>query len=115
MEKILWGLLAGTKGGKNRARIIDALNTRPYNLNQLAEKLSLNYKTVKYHIGVLEKNKIVISASKGYGSLYFISEDMENNFSTFLEIWKASTLNDNHIYSMDNKITSDIYKGLIHH
>lgn len=115
MKKILWELLAGTKGGTNRARIIDALKTRPYNLNQLAERLSLNYKTIKYHIDVLEKNGIVISSAKGYGSLYFLSEDMENNFSTFLEIWKTSTLNDNHIYSMDDKIASDVHKGPIHH
>jgi DNA-binding transcriptional ArsR family regulator len=115
MKKILWGLLASTKGGMNRARIIDALNKRPYNLNQLAEKLSLNYKTIKYHIDVLEKNKIVISESKGYGSLYFLSEDMENNFSTFLDIRRASSLDNNHIYSMEDKIASDISKGLIHH
>ncbi|KUK75095.1 winged helix-turn-helix domain-containing protein, partial [Methanobacterium sp. 42_16] len=56
MRKFLWKLLAGTKGGLNRARIIDELKNRPYNANQLAERLSLNYKTIKYHIEVLEKN-----------------------------------------------------------
>lgn len=27
MNKFLWGILAGTKGGKNRARIMDELKT----------------------------------------------------------------------------------------
>ncbi|HHY00319.1 MAG TPA: ArsR family transcriptional regulator, partial [Methanothermobacter sp.] len=31
MKKILWELLAGTKGGINRARIISILRGRPYN------------------------------------------------------------------------------------
>lgn len=115
MKKILWELLAGTKGGTNRARIIDSLKNRPYNVNQLAERLSLNYKTIKYHINILEKHGIVISESKGYGALYFLSKDMEDNFTTFLEIWEASTVNDNHIYTMKDKIASDVHKGLIHH
>ncbi len=115
MKKILWELLAGSKGGTNRARIIDALKNRPFNANQLAERLSLNYKTIKYHIGVLEENDIIISTSKGYGALYFLSEDMENNFAIFLEIWKVFSVNENHIYNIGDKITSDIHKGLIHY
>ena len=88
MKKILWELLAGTKGGMNRARIIANLRGRPYNANQLAERLSLNYKTVKYHMEVLEKNGIVVSTGKGYGALYFLSDKMEENFDIFLKIWE---------------------------
>ena len=44
-----------------------------YNANQLAEKLSLNYKTIKYHIEVLEKNDIVTPTHKGYGCLLYTS------------------------------------------
>jgi len=46
MKKILWWLIAGTKGGINRARIIIELHERPYNANQLSEKLELDYKTL---------------------------------------------------------------------
>ena len=39
MDKLIWWIFAGTSGGPNRARIVKALNKRPYNANQLAEKL----------------------------------------------------------------------------
>jgi len=115
VKKLLWELLAGSKGGTNRARIIDSLRNRPYNANQLAEKLSLNYKTIKYHIDVLEKNRIIVSTSKGYGALYFLSKEMEENFTTFLEIWKAFSVNEKHTYPIEDKITSKIHSGIIHH
>ncbi|HIE30965.1 MAG TPA: ArsR family transcriptional regulator, partial [Methanosarcinales archaeon] len=35
MKRMLWWLIAGTKGGVNRARIIKILHERPYNANQL--------------------------------------------------------------------------------
>ena len=38
MKRLLWYLIAGTKGGVNRARIIKCLQERPYNANQIAEK-----------------------------------------------------------------------------
>lgn len=88
MKRFLWWLLAGSKGGKNRARIIDTLKNRPYNANQLAEKLELDYKTVKHHIGVLEENEIITSTGKKYGTLYFLSDKMEENYDTFLLIWE---------------------------
>lgn len=88
MNKFLWGILAGTKGATNRARIIDELKNRPYNVNQLAEKLELDYKTVKHHIEVLEKNNMVTSTGKKYGALYFLSDKMEENYDSFLEIWE---------------------------
>jgi DNA-binding transcriptional ArsR family regulator len=88
MDKFIWGILAGTKGSTNRARIIDELNHRPYNVNQLAEKLELDYKTVKHHIRVLERNNIITSTGKKYGTLYFLSDKMEQNYDSFQEIWK---------------------------
>ncbi len=59
MKKILWWLIAGTKGGINRARIINVLQKRPYNAHKLAEKLDLDYKTVRHHIKVLEDNNVI--------------------------------------------------------
>lgn len=50
MKRILWWLIAGTKGGVNRARIINILNERPYNANQLSEVVDLDYKTVRHHL-----------------------------------------------------------------
>lgn len=88
MRRMLWYLIAGTRGGVNRAKIIKYLNERPNNVNQLAEILKVDYRTIRYHMDVLEENEIVTSAGEKYGKLYFLSEKMEKNYDTFLEIWK---------------------------
>ena len=95
MKKVfLWWLITGSKGGENRARIIIELNKRPYNANKLAEKLSLDYKTIRHHIDVLSENKLVKSTGEKYGALYFLSDEMEDGFDIFLEIWEEFKKND---------------------
>lgn len=84
----MWWLIAGMKGGFNRAKIIRMLHDRPYNAHQLAEELNLDYKTVRHHIKVLEKNNIVKSGGEKYGKMYFLTPAMEENYDDFLEIWK---------------------------
>ena len=56
MNKQIWWVFAGTAGGSNRVRIVKTLNERPCNANQLAEKLDLDYKTIRHHLRIL-KNK----------------------------------------------------------
>jgi DNA-binding transcriptional ArsR family regulator len=88
MKKLLWWLIAGMKGGLNRAKIIKSLNDRPYNANQLSEELQLDYKTIRHHIKVLEDNGIIKSTGGKYGKMYFLSENMEKNYDVFNEIWE---------------------------
>jgi DNA-binding transcriptional ArsR family regulator len=88
MKKLMWWLIAGMKGGLNRAKIIKMLNDRPYNAHQLAEELNLDYKTIRHHIKVLEQNNLVKSGGEKYGKMYFLSPAMEESYDTFLEIWK---------------------------
>jgi len=88
MRRLLWYLIAGTRGGVNRAKIIKLLKERPYNVNQLAEIIKVDYRTIRYHMDVLEENEIVTSAGEKYGMLYFLSDKMEKNYETFLAIWK---------------------------
>ncbi|GAB6056757.1 winged helix-turn-helix domain-containing protein [Methanobacterium movens] len=89
MNKVfLWWLITGSKGGENRAKIILELHNRPYNANKLAKKLSLDYKTIRHHIDVLKENNLVKSTGETYGALYFLSDEMENVYDTFLDIWK---------------------------
>ncbi len=75
----------GTKGGVNRARIIRALNERPYNANQLTELLGLDYKTVRHHLKVLQDNKIITATGDRYGTVYFLSSCMEKDYEVFKE------------------------------
>ncbi len=89
MKKLLWWLIAGSTGGPNRARIIMELHERPYNAHQIAEKLNLNYKTVRHHLKVLEENKVIISGGNHkYGELYFLTENMIKNYEIFQDLWK---------------------------
>lgn len=70
-------------------KIIDLLKERPYNINQLAEALGVDYKAVQHHIGVLEKNNMVTRVGEKYGVLYFISNYLEANIEAFNDIWAA--------------------------
>jgi DNA-binding transcriptional ArsR family regulator len=85
-KRLLWYIFAGSKGGNNRIKIIDLLKDRPYNINQLAEVLGLDYKAIRYHITVLEKNNLVAKMGEKYGVLYFISNYLEVNLEAFNEI-----------------------------
>jgi DNA-binding transcriptional ArsR family regulator len=85
---LLGWLIAGTRGGISRARIIQTLNETPQNANQLANLLGMDYRTIRHHLQVLEKNKIITSAGEGYGITYFLSPAMEENYAQFEEILK---------------------------
>ena len=84
----MWYLLAGTRGGENRARILLALRARPYNAHQLSRLLDLDYKTITHHLKALMKNELAVRLSQGsYGAAYTLSEFMDANFEHFREIW----------------------------
>lgn len=89
MKKILMWLILGTKGGYNRARIIQLLNERPYNKHQLSEKLDLNYRTITHHLSLFEEMNIVETMGKNYGMVYFLSDTMKENYDYFEEIWRG--------------------------
>ncbi|MGA1820854.1 MAG: ArsR family transcriptional regulator [Thermoplasmatota archaeon] len=87
MKQVLWYILAGTRGGYSRIRIIEALIVRPYNANQLSEKLEMDYRTIRHHLKVLTDNNILARpAGDAYGSMYFLSGIMEKHIGTFEEI-----------------------------
>jgi len=80
MKDVLWYVLAGTRGGENRARILRTLRERPQNANRLAEELDLDYKTVRHHLDVLIENGVVTKAGDGYGAVYRISDRAQANW-----------------------------------
>lgn len=67
-------------------KIIDLVKEKPYNINQLAESLGLDYKAVQHHISVLEKNNLVTKMGEKYGVLYFFSNYLEANIEAFNEV-----------------------------
>ena len=88
LRRLLWYLLGGTRGGENRARIIHELKNRPSNLNQLAKKLELEYRSIQHHIEVLKKNSLVTSQGERYGLTYFLSPWLDSHYDIFGEITK---------------------------
>jgi DNA-binding transcriptional ArsR family regulator len=92
LKYLLGWLIAGTRGGLTRAKIISVLKETPQNANQLATLLGMDYRTIRHHLNVLQKNRIISSAGEGYGITYFLSPAMEENYGLFEEIvnkiWK---------------------------
>lgn len=88
LKYILGWLIAGTRGGMSRAEIIKTIHETPQNANQLANNLKVDYKTVRYHLEVLEKNHIVTSVGDKYGATYFLTQTVEDNYFMFEEILK---------------------------
>ena len=86
VKRLLYWLIAGSEGGLNRARILIALRDQPLNTNQLSERVGLNYKTVRHHLDVLEKNELVVPVGKRYGKMFFISPLMEREWEEFESI-----------------------------
>ena len=87
VKRLLWWLLAGSAGGINRGRMLESLFNQPCNANELASVLKLDYKTIRHHINVLEKNNLITSTGSSYGKMYFPSDLIENNKDIFDEIW----------------------------
>jgi DNA-binding transcriptional ArsR family regulator len=88
MKYLLGWLIAGTRGGVSRSQIIQTLREAPQNANQLAEQLGMDYRTIRHHLEVLEKNRIITSAGERYGLTYFLSPQMEENYALFEDIWE---------------------------
>ena len=86
LKYLLGWLIAGTRGGPTRAKMILVLKETPQNANQLATMLKMDYKTMRHHLEVLEKNKIITSVGDRYGATYFLSQMMEDNFVLFEDI-----------------------------
>jgi DNA-binding transcriptional ArsR family regulator len=83
MEKALWYLLAGTRGGENRARIIRSLDERPRNANQLAEELDVDYNTIRHHLDVLLDHDVVERGGDDYGAMYFLTDRFDRHREEF--------------------------------
>lgn len=86
LRRTLWFLLGGKRGGENRARIINSVREKPSNLNQLANDLQLQYKTVQHHVRVLVSSSLMVTSGEGYGTVYMLSPWFEGHIETFDQI-----------------------------
>ena len=82
-KRLLWFVFAGSRGGLNRLKIISKLKENPFNTNQLAKEMGLDYKAIQHHIRVLEKNNMITKVGEKYNVTYFISTYLEVNMGAF--------------------------------
>ena len=52
----------------------------------------MDYRTIRHHLKIMQKNGIITSMGNGYGTTYFLSIELEENYGMFEEImnkiWK---------------------------
>ncbi|MBI5046558.1 winged helix-turn-helix transcriptional regulator [Candidatus Micrarchaeota archaeon] len=89
-DSVLWHLIAGTRGGPTRLQILLELYRRPYNTNQIAELLALDYKTVTRHLEILVENGLITTSKevkqKRYGELYHLTDFARSKVQIFAKI-----------------------------
>ncbi len=86
LKRVLWYVLAGTKGGITRIKILNLLKDRPYNSNQLSAAMGMDYKTIQHHLRVLEENRLIMTEERKYGKMFFLSPLFEQSIDIFEEI-----------------------------
>lgn len=85
-KMIVWSIVAGTRGGINRAKILNLLAIMPLNANKIATTLNLDHKTVIHHVNILTKNELIIKEEKEYGASYKLTQIMKDNQNVLVEI-----------------------------
>lgn len=86
MEDVLWYLLASSRGGATRVRILRELDQRPQNANQLATALDLDYTTIRHHLDVLMRNNVLRRTDNDYAAVYLFTDEVKTNWDTVEEI-----------------------------
>jgi len=89
MEGVLWYLLASSRGGATRARILRTLQERPRNANQLATALDLDYTTIRHHLDVLMDNNVLRRSGEEYAAAYLFTDQARSNWDVVEEVLDA--------------------------
>lgn len=86
-RSLCWYLLAGTRGGPNRLRLLEALREGPGNAHQLSQALGLDYRTVRHHLQLLEHNGLVARPiGRAYASPYELAPRWREDFEELREL-----------------------------
>lgn len=92
MRRVLWWLIGGSRGGRNRLRIIKTLQVQPMNANQLSNDLDLDYKTTQHHLEMLLENNVLMTMGDDYGKMYFLTDQMESNLDVLEKVAEQAGL-----------------------
>ena len=80
-KKIFSQVFTGMQGRYTRLKIIKALVDEPSNVNQLAQKLDYDYKTIQRNVKILEDAQLIERTGTGYGGIFFVSDLLLKNLS----------------------------------
>ena len=89
-KKILLWLIAGSRGGVNRALILKYVISNPSNANRISLATGIEYKTVQHHLNILEKNGLLSSVGDKYGKPISLQSYLIGTLMTlmrFVKIW----------------------------
>lgn len=77
-------LFLSPRGGRNRQRLVRVDDEDgPMNANRIADRLGLDYATVRHHLDRLERADFVESRTDGYGARYAIAGRLACHWSAF--------------------------------
>ncbi len=85
-KMMFWFLFASSRGAATRIRLVTLLRNKPCNTNQISKEISVDYKSVKHHLKVLERDNLVIKIGDIYGAIDYVSPLFEQNQAVFDEI-----------------------------
>ena len=84
--KLLSQVFTGMQGRYTRLKIILALAEAPLNTFQLSKDLGHDYKTIQRNLKILEESHLIDRAGEGYGRMFFLSELLDINLPTLLQV-----------------------------
>lgn len=86
-RSLMWYLLAGTRGGPNRRRILELLHESPANAHQLSAAVGLDYRTVRHHLRLLETNGAILRPlPNAYAPPYELAPYLAAHFDVVEEV-----------------------------
>ena len=82
-DKELLNLILGREGGKTTLKIMDEILIRPYNKNQLANRLKIDYNTVTHHIKIMHQHEYITEEQLGKSYYYHPSEKLFKSINEY--------------------------------
>ena len=89
-KKILLWLIAGSRGGVNRALILKYVISNPSNANRISLATGIEYKTVQHHLNILEKMVFYLQLEINTGRPISLQSYLIGTLMTlmrFVKIW----------------------------
>lgn len=82
-DKNLLNLIVARDGGKTTIRIIDTILHKPHNKHQISKTLNIDYKTVTYHLELMQKYDYVTEEKFGKKFYFHPSDKLFKNLEEY--------------------------------